>query len=117
MSTQQHNLIGHTFGTYRLDRILGVGGMSTVFLGTKPDGAVAAVKVLFLPWQVTPTEMADFHERFRREAQSLASLNHPIFRVSSDLAQRATMTTWSCNTSMVARFPRGWHAARWRSTR
>ena len=77
MSTQQHNLIGHTFGTYRLDRILGVGGMSTVFLGTKPDGAVAAVKVLFLPWQVTPTEMADFHERFRREAQSLASLNHP----------------------------------------
>jgi serine/threonine-protein kinase len=67
--------IGATLGgRYRLERVLGYGGMSTIFAATDGKlGRVVAVKVL------RPEFGADaaFVERFRREAQSAASLNHP----------------------------------------
>ena len=61
-------------GRYRLERILGYGGMSTIFAATDAKlGRSVAVKVL------RPEFGADaaFVERFRREAQSAASLSHP----------------------------------------
>jgi serine/threonine protein kinase len=37
----------------------------------------AAIKLLILPWQLTPEERDDFRARFRREAETLQQLRHP----------------------------------------
>jgi beta-lactam-binding protein with PASTA domain len=61
-------------GRYELHRRLGRGGMAEVFLARDLQlGRPVAVKVLF------PQHAADpaFVERFRREAQAAANLNHP----------------------------------------
>src|SRR5579885_120269 len=61
-------------GRYELHRRLARGGMADVFLARDQllDRPVA-VKVLFPEFATDPT----FVERFRREAQSAANLNHP----------------------------------------
>jgi eukaryotic-like serine/threonine-protein kinase len=61
-------------GRYELHRRLGRGGMAEVFLARDQllDRPVA-VKVLFPEFATDPS----FVERFRREAQSAANLNHP----------------------------------------
>ena len=38
--------VGAQVGGWRLERVLGIGGMASVFLGRRFDGAVAAVKIL-----------------------------------------------------------------------
>ena len=61
-------------GRYELHRRLARGGMADVFLARDQllDRPVA-VKVLFPEFATDPA----FVERFRREAQSAANLNHP----------------------------------------
>jgi eukaryotic-like serine/threonine-protein kinase len=61
-------------GRYELHRQLGRGGMAEVFLARDQllDRPVA-VKILFPEFATDPS----FVERFRREAQSAANLNHP----------------------------------------
>ena len=67
--------IGETLGgRYRLVELLGQGGMATIYRAR--DGQLerdVAVKVLRPEYGADP----DFNERFRHEAQSAASLNHP----------------------------------------
>jgi len=63
------------FGPWQAIRLLGRGGMGTVYLAERADGAfqmAAAVKV-------APLALAsqEIEERFRRERQFLASLDHP----------------------------------------
>ncbi len=68
-------LVGSRAGAYRLTRVIGRGGMGTVFLGERADGAFerhVAVKVLHRGL----AEGAAW-DRFRRERQILASLQHP----------------------------------------
>jgi eukaryotic-like serine/threonine-protein kinase len=69
------SLSGLELGAYTLDRPLGSGGMGSVWLARRTDGAFeghAAVKLLNLAL-VTPTGQA----RFRREGSVLARLAHP----------------------------------------
>ncbi|HYN05409.1 MAG TPA: protein kinase [Vicinamibacteria bacterium] len=65
---------GHTLAHYRVSAGLGAGGMGEVYRATDTKlGRDVAIKVL-------PAEVAQDPERlarFRREAQLLASLNHP----------------------------------------
>jgi eukaryotic-like serine/threonine-protein kinase len=71
MSNQQPTLIG---GRYELGELLGRGGMAEVRKGTDSRlGRVVAVKRL----RTDLASDATFQARFRREAQSAASLNHP----------------------------------------
>jgi eukaryotic-like serine/threonine-protein kinase len=64
----------HIAGRYRIDRRLGAGGMSTVFLAT--DGVLErAVAIKLLAEHLAEDE--DFVARFRREALSAARLQHP----------------------------------------
>jgi serine/threonine protein kinase len=73
----------NTLGPYRLLRVLGEGGMGTVYLAH--DDALnrpLAVKVLRLPAGQAGVETHTKHtaaitKRFLREAQSAAKLNHP----------------------------------------
>lgn len=71
MSNPQPPLIG---GRYELGELLGRGGMAEVRKGTDTRlGRVVAVKRL----RTDLASDATFQARFRREAQSAASLNHP----------------------------------------
>jgi beta-lactam-binding protein with PASTA domain len=61
-------------GRYRLDQVLGQGGMATIFRATDDKlGREVAVKVLRPEFGTD----AQFVERFKHEAQSAASLSHP----------------------------------------
>ena len=63
------------FGAWQAVKLLGRGGMGTVYLADRADGAFemsAAVKVV--PLALASPEI---EERFRRERQFLASLDHP----------------------------------------
>ncbi len=74
MSTSgQTRALGKTFGDFTITGRLGQGGMATVYRGTGPDGDEVAIKVI-APQYI---EREDFVARFRREARTMASLNHP----------------------------------------
>ena len=61
-------------GRYRVLGRLGVGGMATVYLAEDSSlGRKVALKVMAERY----SEDGEFVERFRREAQAAARLNHP----------------------------------------
>nr|MDQ2713671.1 protein kinase [Chloroflexota bacterium] len=72
------SLIGVSLGTCVLQHLLGQGGMGAVFLAqqSRPRRQVA-VKVLFPVTSLNPNQLASFLERFRRETDAAASLQHP----------------------------------------
>ncbi|MHB8598610.1 MAG: protein kinase domain-containing protein [Ktedonobacteraceae bacterium] len=72
------SLIGTVLGTCTLQKIIGQGGMGAVFLAqqSRPRRQVA-VKVLLPSTSLTQTQKAAFLERFRRETDAAASLEHP----------------------------------------
>ncbi|MCA1725509.1 MAG: serine/threonine protein kinase [Thermomicrobia bacterium] len=68
------DLIGEMIGNYRIEALLGTGGMATVFRGThlllnRP----VAVKVPHPQFTAEP----GFNERFTQEAKAVAGLSHP----------------------------------------
>ena len=72
-------------GRYRIEARIGAGGMAEVYRGIDPVlNRTVAIKVL-LPQFARDTS---FVERFRREAQAAARLNHPnivgVFDTGSD---------------------------------
>ena len=65
---------GSKLGRYQVTDLLGHGGMASVFKASDPElNRFVAVKVLPSYHAEDPT----FVERFRREAQAIAGLNHP----------------------------------------
>jgi serine/threonine-protein kinase len=67
-------IVGTQLGPYRVEALLGVGGMGEVYRARDTVlGRPVAIKIL--PWDLSadPERLA----RFRREARVLASLNHP----------------------------------------
>ena len=65
---------GTQLGSYRIESLLGAGGMGEVYRATDTAlGRQVAIKVLPPTFSSDPERVA----RFRREAQILASLNHP----------------------------------------
>ncbi len=65
---------GDLIGPYRLERLLGRGGMGEVWLAERDDGTVkrkVALKLPHVSWSPA------FAERFARERDILASLEHP----------------------------------------
>ncbi len=66
--------VGRTVGKYKLESLIGRGGMAEVYKSHHPDlGRDLAIKILH-PFH---TDTAGFVERFRREARAAASLRHP----------------------------------------
>ena len=65
---------GEVVGAYRLERLLGRGGMGEVWLAERDDGSVkrkVALKLPHVSWSPA------FAERFARERDILAALEHP----------------------------------------
>ncbi|MEX2217948.1 MAG: serine/threonine-protein kinase [Phycisphaerales bacterium] len=68
-------LLGATVGPWRIERLLGTGGMGAVYLGIRADGAFegrAAIKVV-----KRGMDTDDLLRRFRQERRTLANLRHP----------------------------------------
>ena len=64
-------------GKYKIERMIARGGMSGVYLASQlPLHRPVALKIL-VPLMQDPEGEASFEERFRLEARTLASLNHP----------------------------------------
>jgi serine/threonine protein kinase len=72
------DLLGTVLGTCTLERILGRGGMGVVYLAqqSRPHRQVA-VKALLLSLLPDPERRSRFLQRFRREADAVAQLDHP----------------------------------------
>jgi len=67
-------LVGTTLGRYRIERLLGRGGMALVYQAIDPAfGRTVAIKVLSSKLSDEP----HYVERFLREARSMARLQHP----------------------------------------
>jgi serine/threonine protein kinase len=67
-------LAGVQIGAYRIERLVGSGGMGRVYAATDTRlHRSVAIKVLLPEWSAD----AAFRARFEREAQVLASVNHP----------------------------------------
>lgn len=66
---------GRTFGHYTIEHEIGRGGMGAVYLANRSDGEFEQKVAL----KIVRQSIAESHviERFRRERQILASLNHP----------------------------------------
>jgi len=61
-------------GKYRIERVLGVGGMATVYAATRLQiGDIAAIKVLSPESKAVPLAVA----RFQREVRAAARIKHP----------------------------------------
>ena len=83
MNSPAPSLIG---GRYELGELLGRGGMAEVRKGTDTRlGRVVAIKRL----RTDLASDATFQARFRREAQSAASLNHPAIVAVYDTGEEA----------------------------
>ncbi len=68
------SLLGQQLDEYRLDALLGQGGMARVYRGLDVRlKRYAAVKVIDAPFRADP----DYLMRFEREAQAIAQLEHP----------------------------------------
>src|SRR5258706_1267759 len=79
-------LIGRSFGRYRLDALVGRGGMAEVYKAADTKLArTVAVKVIL------PTHASDprFLERFLREARLVVSLEHPHILPIYDFGEEA----------------------------
>lgn len=72
--TEKDNLIGEKIGAYRLKKLIGHGGMGTVYLASRVDDFEKEVAVKIIPPFENRRASA---ENFRRERQILARLSHP----------------------------------------
>src|SRR2546430_7064482 len=79
MSTnRRQHLIGQVIGSYILEKLLGYGGSSAVFLAQNQlTNEKVAVKV-FLPRSTMDKQaQKNFYQRFLREAEASSELDHP----------------------------------------
>jgi serine/threonine protein kinase len=73
---------GFVLGKYKLLRLLGAGGMSSVYLA---EHAILRHKVAIKVLPVKRVEQSSYLARFEREAQASARLNHPNIARAFDL--------------------------------
>ena len=81
MPPDPDGIIGQTIGQYRIQRILGVGGMGVVYEARQDEPARnVALKVM----QASPLAGRSALQIFRREVQALARLDHPAIATIYD---------------------------------
>ena len=67
------DLVGREYGRFRLQELIGSGGMGVAYRAVRTDGVPQAVAVKLLRGEISATSSA----RFVREARLLARLEHP----------------------------------------
>lgn len=101
--------VGQRLGNYHLTHLLGKGGFAEVYLGQHVRlGTQAAIKLL-----LTRLVGQEYLDRFQREAQTIAHLDHPhIVRVLDfDVVDETPflVMSYAPNGSLRQRHPRGTH--------
>ena len=82
--------LGQVFGPYRLERLIGEGGMGLVFLARRDDlASTAAIKILRDAW-LSPAR----RNRFLAEQRTLAELRHPAIAALYDADTLPDGTPW-----------------------
>ena len=77
--------IGAMLGPYRIESLLGEGGMGQVYLARDTRlGRLVAIKVI----RGEKTQQPDFRIRFQREARATAALNHPHICALYDVGEQ-----------------------------
>src|SRR5271154_1031966 len=76
--------LGQILPQYRIERLLGRGGMGAVYKGFQPE-LERPVAIKILPAEVAADE--EFVTRFKREARILARLQHPCIVAIHDYGQ------------------------------
>ncbi|MCB9105876.1 MAG: serine/threonine-protein kinase [Anaerolineales bacterium] len=85
--SQSDPLIGTRLGAYEVIEAIGEGGMARIYRGFHTElNRYAAIKVINWGLQEDP----EFTERFRREAQAIASLRHPNIVQIYDFGKHAS---------------------------
>lgn len=85
-----HALLGTTVGPYRIERLIGIGGMGAVYLAVREDlGLRVALKLL-------RGALGDPHRvaRFKQEERVLAQLTHPLIARILDAGVAPDGTPW-----------------------
>src|SRR6478609_35265 len=76
--TRGQHLIGKRLGSCTLEKLLGYGGSSAVFLAQEDDPERKVAVKVFLPRSGLNSQMQrDFYHRFLREAEAASKLDHP----------------------------------------
>jgi serine/threonine protein kinase/CheY-like chemotaxis protein/tetratricopeptide (TPR) repeat protein len=93
--TNLHVAEKHKYGSYRVERLVGKGGMGLVYKAYDEHlDRFVALKVLSKQW----TDNTEFVERFRREAKLIAALNHPgiaqIYSLGKDQTEYYFALLW-----------------------
>jgi len=84
-SVAEHNLIGKKIGSFEIVRMIGHGGMGVVYLA-RDTRLKRSVAIKSMPAQLKDDSTARM--RFSREAELLASLNHPSIAVIYDIIEQ-----------------------------
>jgi serine/threonine protein kinase len=85
LPTQTHAAPGAMLGPYQLEVLLGEGGMGQVFRARDTRlGRLVAIKVI----RKESAGQGDFRQRFQREAQATAALNHPHICTLYDVGEQ-----------------------------
>jgi len=88
--TATQGFVPRQLGPYRLQRLLGEGGMGVVYLGERDDlSSLAAIKILRDAW-LSPARRS----RFQFEQRTLAQLNHPSIAKLYDADTLEDGTPW-----------------------
>ena len=97
-SAQAQVIAGSSLGPYRIEGLLGQGGMGQVFRATdRRLGRTVAVKV----------SQERFNDRFEREARAIAALNHPNICSLYDVGPNYLVMELVEGDSLAARLKRG----------
>src|SRR5437899_1939454 len=76
--TRGQHLIGKRLGSCTLEKLLGYGGSSAVFLAQENDPERKVAVKVFMPRVGLDSQMQrDFYRRFLREAEAASKLDHP----------------------------------------
>ncbi len=77
-TTRGHHLIGQVLGSCVIEKLLGYGGTSAVFLAQQHEPEQKVAIKVFLPRSNLSVQMQkDFYSRFLREAEAVSQLDHP----------------------------------------
>ena len=77
-SISEDQLVGKSLGDYHIDRLLGRGKMSAVYLAQqRPLGRVVMVTTFTIPETLAPSAIERFTARFAQVGSSLIKLKHP----------------------------------------
>lgn len=105
-------LVGHTVGGYRVERLLGQGRLTAVYLAQHPvQQSMVALTTFIVPERFSREAYTRFMIRFTREAQALTVLNHkqllPVYAYGEEYGYPYLVTPYMMHGSLADQLKQG----------